>query len=94
MGGVSITPARIRRSVLAGDFCKSHTQAKRDQLWHGGKRGVSSTKNPGCVLRYAGVPRDQIPHSIFKPCLVGPILGPQWEAGDLGRVVVELDFGS
>ena len=56
------------------------------------EKEVLALLSPGCVIRYAGVPRDQSPHSIFNPRLVGPIFGSQWEAGEMGRVVVELDF--
>ena len=40
------------------------------------------------------MPRDQGSDSIFHPRLAGPILWSQWEAGEMGRVVVKLGFGS
>ena len=46
------------------------------------------------VLRYVGISRDQSSHLVFNPSLVGPIFGASWEAAEMGRVVVELDFGS
>ena len=37
---------------------------------------------------------DQTPHSIYNPGFVNPIFWSQWEAGEMGRVVVNLDAGS
>ena len=44
------------------------------------------------MLHYARLPGDLSPQSIFNPSLVGTIFGIEWEAAEMGRVVVELDF--
>ena len=45
------------------------------------------------MLLYAGILGYHGSHSIFNPCLVGSILGSQWEAG-VRRDVIQLEFES
>ena len=93
MGIIGILVAEIRGRISAGDIHKSHTEAQRDQLWHGGERGISPASNFGCVLYYASVPRDQGVDSIFDISLASTIVWPQREARKMGRAITELDTG-
>ena len=55
------------------------------------KRGFSSAAHPGYRLRYVGLTRNQGGHASFDAGPAGTIFRPEWEAREMGGVVIELD---
>ena len=90
MGGVSITSAVYDGVYRPVTFVSRTINLNEINYGMVDKDVLAPLTNLVCLLRYAGIPRDQGSHSILNPCFIGPIFGSLWEAGELGRPVAEL----
>ena len=55
------------------------------------ERGFSSAGHPGYRLHYVGFTRNQGAHASFDVSLAGKIFRFEWEAKEMGGVVIESD---